>query len=61
MVVLAFNIVEYDKEADDLLPLSKTPVEQTVPFFYQLALGLAKRLCGEMLPPTVLEVNGCKM
>lgn len=32
-------------------------MEQIVPFFCQFALGLAKRFFGEMLPPTVLEVN----
>lgn len=54
--------IKYRKIADDLPLLNKTPViEQTVPFFCQLALGSAQRLVGEMLPPTVLEVDGDKL
>lgn len=55
------GIVKDRRAADDLLRLNKTPVGQTVPFFCPSVFGLAKRLRGEILPPTVLEVNGSQI
>lgn len=53
------GIVKDRRAADDLLRLNKTPVGQTVPFFCPSVF--AKRLRGEILPPTALEVNGSQI